>query len=111
MRSKSAIDLQDENFPSNSLIRIAGAPDFTDDAAQRGTQTGLYVEDKWTPTPHLAINAGLRYDHSTGYVGGSQLSPRFEINDEIAHGTVLHAYVRPALRRARASRTCAATRS
>jgi outer membrane receptor protein involved in Fe transport len=89
---KAGVDLQAENFRSNSLIRIAGSPDFTDFAAQRGTQTGLYVEDKWSATPRLAINAGLRYDHSTGYVGGSQLSPRIEINHEIARGTVLHAY-------------------
>jgi outer membrane receptor protein involved in Fe transport len=89
---KAGIDVQVENFSSNSLIRIAGSPDFTDLAAQRGTQTGVYVEDKWSVSPRLAINAGLRYDHSTGYVGGSQLSPRLEINDEIARGTVLHAY-------------------
>jgi outer membrane receptor protein involved in Fe transport len=89
---KAGIDLQQENFRSDSLIRIAGSPDFTDLSAQRGTQTGMYVEDKWSATPRLAINAGLRYDHSTGYVGGSQLSPRLEINDQIGRGTVLHAY-------------------
>ncbi|HEV3087577.1 MAG TPA: TonB-dependent receptor [Candidatus Elarobacter sp.] len=89
---KAGIDLQQENFRSDSLIRIEGSPDFTDLSAQRGTQTGMYVEDKWSATPRLAINAGLRYDHSTGYVGGSQLSPRLEINDQIGRGTVLHAY-------------------
>ncbi|MEO7039063.1 MAG: TonB-dependent receptor [Candidatus Elarobacter sp.] len=90
---KAGVDLQQENFHSDALIRITGAPDFVDLTAQRGTQTGIYAEDKWTATPRLAVNAGLRYDHSTGYVGGSQLSPRLEINDEIARGTVLHAYV------------------
>jgi outer membrane receptor protein involved in Fe transport len=89
---KAGIDLLQENFRSNSLIRIAGLPDFIDNTAQRGTQTGIYVEDKWSPTPRLAVNAGLRFDHSTGYVGGSQLSPRIEINDEIARDTILHAY-------------------
>jgi outer membrane receptor protein involved in Fe transport len=89
---KAGFDMQQENFRANALIRIAGSPDFTDAAGQRGTQTGVYLEDKWSATPRLAINAGLRYDHSTGYVGGSQLSPRVEINDEIARGTVLHAY-------------------
>jgi outer membrane receptor protein involved in Fe transport len=89
---KAGLDLQVENFRSDSLIRITGSPDFTDSTAQRGAQTGLYLEDKWSATPRLAINAGLRYDHSTGYVGGSQLSPRIEINDEVARGTVLHAY-------------------
>jgi outer membrane receptor protein involved in Fe transport len=89
---KAGIDFSQENFRSNSLIRIVGLPDFIDNTSQRGTQTGVYVEDKWSPIPTLAINAGLRFDHSTGYVGGSQLSPRIEINDEIARGTVLHAY-------------------
>ncbi|HEX3462483.1 MAG TPA: TonB-dependent receptor [Candidatus Elarobacter sp.] len=89
---KIGLDLQQSNLRSSSLIRIDGSPDFTDDVAAKGTQTGAYAEDKWTPTRTLAINAGLRYDHSTGFTGGSQLSPRFEINDEIARGTVLHAY-------------------
>jgi outer membrane receptor protein involved in Fe transport len=89
---KIGVDLQQENLSSRALIRIAGAPDFTDDVAAKGTQTGAYVQDKWTVSRALAINAGLRYDHSTGYTGGSQLSPRLEINGEIARGTVLHAY-------------------
>jgi outer membrane receptor protein involved in Fe transport len=90
---KFGIDLQQENLRSSDLIAFAGAPDFVDDAAARGTQTGIYVEDKWSATQRLSVNAGLRYDHSTGYVGGAQLSPRLEINDEIVTGTVLHAYV------------------
>jgi outer membrane receptor protein involved in Fe transport len=89
---KVGLDLTQENFHSNALIRIPGSPDFLDNATQKGFQTGAYVEDKWTPVPTLAINAGLRYDHSTGYVGGSQLSPRLEINQEIGIGTILHAY-------------------
>ncbi len=89
---KAGLDLLQENFRSSSLIRITGLPDFPDNAAQRGTQIGAYVEDKWTPSRTLAISGGLRFDHSTGYVGGAQLSPRIEINDEIARGTVLHAY-------------------
>lgn len=89
---KAGIDLQRSDLRSSVLIRIPGSPDFTDDATARGTQTGAYLEDKWTVTPRLAINGGLRYDHSTGYTAGSQLSPRLEINDEIAPGTVLHAY-------------------
>jgi outer membrane receptor protein involved in Fe transport len=89
---KIGLDLQQANLRSSSLIRIGGSPDFVDDVAAKGTQTGAYVSDKWTPTSSLAINAGLRYDRSTGFTGGSQLSPRLEINDEIARGTVLHAY-------------------
>jgi outer membrane receptor protein involved in Fe transport len=89
---KAGLDVQQESVRSGVLIRIPGADDFIDDTAAKGTQTGAYVEDKWTVSRRLAINAGLRYDHSTGYTGGSQLSPRLEINGEIAPGTVLHAY-------------------
>jgi outer membrane receptor protein involved in Fe transport len=90
---KFGVDLQQENLRSSALIRIPGSPDFIDDASAKGTQTGAYIADKWTPTNRVAINAGLRYDHSTGYTRGSQLSPRLEINQELASGTVLHAYV------------------
>jgi len=89
---KIGVDTLVENLSSKVLIRLAGAADFNDNAAAKGTQTGAYIEDKWTPARGLAVNAGLRYDHSTGYVAGSQLSPRLEINDEIAPDTVLHAY-------------------
>ena len=89
---KIGVDTLIENLRSQVLIRFAGADDFTDNATAKGTQTGAYVEDKWTPVRGLAINAGLRYDHSTGYSAGSQLSPRLEVNAEIAPGTVLHAY-------------------
>ena len=89
---KIGVDLEQQNLHSNALIRITGSLDFADNTTAKGTRTGAYIEDKWSATPTLAINAGLRYDHSTGFTGGSQLSPRFEINDEIGHGTVLHAY-------------------
>ena len=89
---KAGLDVSREDFRSDLLIRFPAGPDFTDSGSRRGTQTALYAEDKWSPTARLTVNAGLRYDHSTGYVGGSQLSPRFEVNAEVARGTVLHAY-------------------
>ena len=65
---------------------------FSDNAAQRGSQLGAYVQDKWTPTRFLSVLAGLRYDHSTGYVSGGQLTPRLEINGQIDPQDILHAY-------------------
>ena len=95
------VDLQQEDFDSN--VAIAFAPDenpngptagpFRDVTAQRGSNTSAYVEDVWTPNGRLAIKPGLRYDHSTGYVSGGQLSPRFEVDQTIAPGTVAHAYI------------------
>jgi hypothetical protein len=95
------IDLQQENFRSNVAIAFAPAENpggpaagpFVDDSAQKGSSTAAYVQDVWAASPALAIKPGLRWDHSTGYVAGGQLSPRFEIDDTIAPGTILHAYI------------------
>jgi outer membrane receptor protein involved in Fe transport len=59
---------------------------------QPGTQIGLYAEDKWTPTQSVSVNYGLRYDHSTGYVGGHQLSPRIGVNYAPDTRNTFHAY-------------------
>ena len=65
---------------------------FADNASRRGTQFGAYVQDKWTPTSYVSVQGGVRYDHSTGYVSGAQLSPRLEINGQIDPRDILHAY-------------------
>jgi len=59
---------------------------------QAGTLVGLYAEDKWTPSSRLSFSYGLRYDHSTGYVGGDQISPRVGVNYAIDAKNVVHAY-------------------
>ncbi|HTW82630.1 MAG TPA: TonB-dependent receptor [Candidatus Sulfotelmatobacter sp.] len=95
------VDLQQEDFDSNVAIAFAPAENpfgpaagpFLDVTAQRGTNTGAYVEDVWEPSPYLTIKPGIRYDHSTGYVSGEQVSPRFEIDQQIAPATVASAYV------------------
>jgi outer membrane receptor for Fe3+-dicitrate len=38
------------------------------------------------------VDYGLRYDHSTGYVGGDQISPRLGVNFAPDDKNVLHAY-------------------
>jgi outer membrane receptor protein involved in Fe transport len=47
---------------------------------QAGSQIGVYAEDKWQMGPNVVWNYGLRYDHSTGYTGGFQISPRIGVN-------------------------------
>ena len=59
---------------------------------QAGTQVGLYAEDKWTPSQQFSLNYGVRYDASTGYVNGNQLSPRIGANYSPDGRNVLHAY-------------------
>lgn len=73
----------------------APAPGYTgisSSQAQTGSQVGLYVEDKWTPTQRLSVSYGLRYDASSGYTGGNQVSPRLGVNFSPNDRDVVHAY-------------------
>lgn len=93
----AGVDLQQEDFDSNVTIAFAPGENpngtlFPVATAQRGSNTGIYLEDVWAPTPSTAVKPGVRYDASTGYVSGSQLSPRFEIDQTVAPGTVFHAF-------------------
>ncbi len=96
---KAGVDASVENFSGATTIAYLGstggstiAQRFFDVSQQRGTQTGAYVQDKWTPTEYVSLQAGLRYDRSTGYVLGSQLSPRIEANAQVDRRNILHAY-------------------
>jgi outer membrane receptor protein involved in Fe transport len=97
---KAGLDGSIENFTGNETIAFntdaAGNPIptqiLTDNSSRRGTQLGAYLEDKWTPTQYVSVLGGLRYDRSAGYVSGSQLSPRIEINGQVDPQDVLHFY-------------------
>jgi outer membrane receptor for ferrienterochelin and colicins len=67
-------------------------PTFTDNVAQRGSNFGLYVEDKHYVSPAVTLNAGLRYDHSTGFTSGHQISPRIELNLQPDPLNLVHLY-------------------
>ncbi len=60
--------------------------------SQAGSNVGIYGEDKWSLTHNVVFSYGLRYDHSTGYVGGWQLSPRLGLNVSDGGKNVFHAY-------------------
>jgi outer membrane receptor protein involved in Fe transport len=65
---------------------------FSDNSAQRGSNVGLYAEDKYSLTSFATIYAGVRYDHSTGYTSGHQISPRLEVNLQADPDDVVHLY-------------------
>jgi outer membrane receptor protein involved in Fe transport len=93
---KAGVDETVENFRGNEQIAYFNdenqVTNFFDNQAQRGTLFSAYVQDKWTPTQYLSLFGGMRYDHSTGYVSGGQLSPRLEMNVKINPSTIFHAY-------------------
>ncbi len=67
-------------------------PAFVAPQGQAGSQIGLYAEDKWQMGQNVVWNYGLRYDHSTGYVGGWQISPRVGVNISDGGKNVAHIY-------------------
>lgn len=67
-------------------------PPFLDNAAQRGSNTAAYAEDKFVATDYTTINAGVRWDNSTGFVSGHQISPRIEVNFQTDPRNVVHFY-------------------
>lgn len=93
---KLGIDESVENFRGDEQIAFLDGTrnrqNFFDNSRQRGTLLGAYLQDKWTPTRSFSLLAGLRYDRSTGYVSGGQLSPRLEINAQVGRQDILHAY-------------------
>ncbi len=99
-----------ENFQSKARFVQLDKPAVFDDVAQRGSLVGAYVQDKWSPSRAVTVSAGLRYDHSTGFVSGNQLSPRIGINiapdsKNVAHFYYGRLYAAPALEDVRRSFT------
>jgi outer membrane receptor protein involved in Fe transport len=60
--------------------------------AQAGSQIGIYAQDKWQLSKYVQLNYGLRYDHSTGYTGGWQWSPRVGVTVWDGGKNSFHAY-------------------
>lgn len=65
---------------SSGKVAVPYFPAFVAPQGQAGSQIGIFAEDKWQMGPYVVWNYGLRYDHSTGYVGGWQLSPRLGVS-------------------------------
>ena len=77
---------------SSGVVAKPYYPAFTIPQGQAGSNIGIYGEDKWQMTPSVVWSYGLRYDHSTGYVGGDQISPRIGVNIWDGGKNVAHVY-------------------
>ena len=80
------------NCASKGPVATPYYPAFTTPQGQAGSNIGIYGEDRWQMTPYVLWSYGLRYDHSTGYVGGYQISPRIGVSIWDGGKNVAHAY-------------------
>jgi outer membrane receptor for ferrienterochelin and colicins len=65
---------------------------FNDDVAKHGSNLGAYVQEQFQASPVIDLNAGIRYDRSTGFVDGNQVSPRVEFNYHPDSTDTIHLY-------------------
>jgi outer membrane receptor protein involved in Fe transport len=82
----------DDVDPVTGLTEIKGAP-FTipDNHFKHGYDSDLYLQDEWTASDRLTLNAGARLDWTDAYVNEHQLSPRLNAAYRLSADTVLHA--------------------
>lgn len=89
---KVGADLTREFFHATQTFAQNGQPNVDTATQQTGSQVGAYVEDKWQPSRKLSVSSGLRYDRSTGYTSGYQLSPRVGVNIAPDAKNIVHFY-------------------
>ncbi|HME80645.1 MAG TPA: TonB-dependent receptor [Candidatus Eremiobacteraceae bacterium] len=94
---KTGFTAYTENFASQFNIQFIDSMGmqqrFDDNVAQTGTNFGIYAEDKRILSPVFSANVGLRYDRSTGFTSGNQVSPRIEIDAQALNPSdTLHVY-------------------
>jgi outer membrane receptor protein involved in Fe transport len=56
-----------------------------------GQLYGVYLQDEWTLTPELTLNAGARFDAVAAYTTENQLSPRINLVYIPNRNTTIHA--------------------
>jgi outer membrane receptor protein involved in Fe transport len=77
---------------SSGQVATPYYPAYTTPQGQAGSQVGIYAEDRWEMSPNILWSYGLRYDASTGYVGGNQISPRIGVSIWDGGKNVAHVY-------------------
>jgi outer membrane receptor protein involved in Fe transport len=65
---------------------------FDDNVTKHGSNLGMYVQEQFQASPVIDLNAGIRYDRSTGFVDGNQVSPRVEFNYHPDANNTIHLY-------------------
>lgn len=93
---KVGLDVSRENYAATTLLAApASEPGLPYTASQSavahaGSQIGIYAQDKWSPSRVLTVGYGVRYDRSTGFTSGFQISPRIGVNIAPDDKNVVH---------------------
>lgn len=93
---------QNERTRSNIISRVfpvdaAGAQTndqpitINTNGGKTGQLYGVYVQDEWTVSPALTVNAGLRFDAVRAYTREQQVSPRLNLVWKATETTTVHA--------------------
>ncbi|HUA07926.1 MAG TPA: TonB-dependent receptor [Candidatus Acidoferrales bacterium] len=61
-------------------------------SSHAGSQIGIYAQDKWLISQLIDLDYGVRYDHSTGYVGGDMIEPRIGLNISDGGKNIVHFF-------------------
>jgi hypothetical protein len=69
---------RNENFdtPYQAIYGFGNA-----DLSSHNNQYGIYVQDDWTVTPHLTVNAGLRWDYETNDLNNNYVTPALVVSE------------------------------
>lgn len=87
-----SVDNTSSVFPAEDGQQTSGTPiSIVDNASDRGTTYGLYLQDEWKATERLTINYGARYDHVNTVTDEGQLSPRLGLTYDLTNSTRVHA--------------------
>ncbi|WP_322880131.1 TonB-dependent receptor [Pandoraea sputorum] len=88
-----SVDNTSSVFPADDNgQQTSGTPlTIVDNANDRGTTYGLYLQDEWKATDRLTLNYGARYDHVNTVTNEGQLSPRLGLTYDLTSRTRLHA--------------------
>ncbi|QHE92612.1 TonB-dependent receptor [Pandoraea fibrosis] len=87
-----SVDNTSSVFPAEDGQQTSGTPiSIVDNASDRGTTYGLYLQDEWKATERLTINYGARYDHVNTVTDEGQLSPRLGLTYDLTSSTRVHA--------------------
>ena len=82
----------DGQFRIQFLDQAGAVQTFNDNVTKHGSNLGAYVQEQFQASPVVDLNAGIRYDRSTGFVDGNQVSPRVELNYHPDSANTIHLY-------------------